>query len=176
MTSDQQGAAEEILSSAQALRWQVGGDFHEQIMETTFTEAAHIADRAITRQGEKPRFDLDRTIDSIVTSRVWGFPVMLLLFALVFWITIVGANYPSAMLAELLIGKIYPALHNLADIMRLPWWLSGVLIDGIYLASAWVVAVMLPPMMIFFPLFTLLEDFGYLPRVAFNLDNAFKKS
>ena len=60
--------------------------------------------------------------------------------------------------------------------MRLPWWLSGVLIDGIYLASAWVVAVMLPPMMIFFPLFTLLEDFGYLPRVAFNLDNAFKKS
>jgi len=176
MTSDQQGAAEEILSSAQALRWQVGGDFHEQIMETTFTEAANIADRAITRQGEKPRFDLDRTIDSIVTSRVWGFPVMLLLFALVFWITIVGANYPSAMLAELLIGKIYPALHNLADIMRLPWWLSGVLIDGMYLASAWVVAVMLPPMMIFFPLFTLLEDFGYLPRVAFNLDNAFKKS
>ena len=175
MTSDQQGAAEEILSSAQALRWQVGGDFHEQIMETTFTEAANIADRAITRQGEKPRFDLDRTIDSIVTSRVWGFPVMLLLFALVFWITIFGANYPSAMLAELLIGKIYPALHNLADIMRLPWWLSGVLIDGIYLASAWVVAVMLPPMMIFFPLFTLLEDFGYLPRVAFNLDNAFKK-
>ncbi len=175
MTSDQQGAAEEILSSAQALRWQVGGDFHEQIMETTFTEAANIADRAITRQGEKPRFDLDRAIDSIVTSRVWGFPVMLLLFALVFWITIVGANYPSAMLAELLIGKIYPALHNLADIMRLPWWLSGVLIDGIYLASAWVVAVMLPPMMIFFPLFTLLEDFGYLPRVAFNLDNAFKK-
>jgi ferrous iron transport protein B len=176
MTSDQQGAAEEILSSAQALRWQVGGDFHEQIMETTFTEAAHIADRAITRQGEKPYFDLDRTIDSVVTSRVWGFPVMLLLFALVFWITIVGANYPSAMLAELLIGKIYPALHNLADIMRLPWWLSGVLIDGMYLASAWVVAVMLPPMMIFFPLFTLLEDFGYLPRVAFNLDNAFKKS
>jgi ferrous iron transport protein B len=175
MTSDQQGAAEEILSSAQALRWQVGGDFHEQIMETTFTEAANIADRAITRQGEKPRFDLDRAIDSIVTSRVWGFPVMLLLFALVFWITIVGANYPSAMLAELLIGKIYPALHNLADIMRLPWWLSGVLIDGIYLASAWVIAVMLPPMMIFFPLFTLLEDFGYLPRVAFNLDNAFKK-
>lgn len=176
MTSSQQVAAEEILSSAQALRWQVGGDFHEQIMETTFTEAAHIADRAITRQGVKPRFDLDRAIDSIVTSRVWGFPVMLLLFALVFWITIVGANYPSAMLAELLIGKIYPALHNLADIMRLPWWLSGVLIDGMYLASAWVVAVMLPPMMIFFPLFTLLEDFGYLPRVAFNLDNAFKKS
>jgi ferrous iron transport protein B len=176
MTSKQQVAAEEILSSAQALRWQVGGDFHEQIMETTFTEAANIADRAITRPGEKPRFDLDRTIDSIVTSRVWGFPVMLMLFALVFWITIVGANYPSAILAELLIGKIYPALHNLADVMRLPWWLSGVLIDGMYLASAWVVAVMLPPMMIFFPLFTLLEDFGYLPRVAFNLDNAFKKS
>ncbi len=167
---------DEILSTAQNLRWKVGGDFHEKIMETTFTEAASIADRAVTRSGEKPRFDLDRTIDKIVTSKIWGFPLMLLLFALVFWLTIIGANYPSQLIAELLIGRIYPILHEVADAINLPWWLSGFLIDGIYLATAWVVSVMLPPMAIFFPLFTLLEDFGYLPRVAFNLDNVFKKS
>jgi len=80
------------------------------------------------------------------------------------------------LIADLLIGTVYPLLHQLASAISLPWWLSGLLIDGIYLATAWVVSVMLPPMAIFFPLFTLLEDFGYLPRVAFNLDNIFRKS
>jgi ferrous iron transport protein B len=145
-------------------------------METTYAEAARIADRATTRPGEKQRFDLDRAIDRVVTHRFWGFPVMLLLFTLVFWLTITGANYPSQLIADLLIGRIYPLLHQLASAVSLPWWLSGLLIDGIYLATAWVVSVMLPPMAIFFPLFTLLEDFGYLPRVAFNLDNVFRKS
>ena len=102
--------------------------------------------------------------------------MMLLLFTVVFWLTISGANVPSAMLATLLIDKTVPLLHQGADFLRLPWWLSGFLIDGMYLATAWVVSVMLPPMAIFFPLFTLLEDFGYLPRVAFNLDNIFRKS
>jgi len=176
MNSSQQLSAEEILAAARDLRWQIEGDFHEQIMEATFTEAASIADRAVTRPGEKPRFDLDRTIDRIVTSRWLGFPIMLLLFALIFWLTIIGANYPSKMIAELLIGKIYPFLLDIAAAIGIPWWLSGVLIDGMYLATAWVVSVMLPPMAIFFPLFTLLEDFGYLPRVAFNLDKVFKKS
>jgi ferrous iron transport protein B len=176
MNSTQHLTAEEILAAARDMRWQIGGDFHEQIMETTFTEAANIADRAVTRPGETPRFDLDRTIDRVVTSRWLGFPIMLLLFALVFWLTIIGANYPSQMLAELLIGKVYPFLLDLAAAISMPWWLSGVLIDGMYLATAWVVSVMLPPMAIFFPLFTLLEDFGYLPRVAFNLDKVFKKS
>lgn len=169
-------SAEEILQTANTLRWQVGREFHEQLMEDIYTEAARLADRAVTRPGTPPRFDLDRTIDRLVTSRRWGLPIMLLLFTLVFWITISGANYPSQLLANLLIGKVYPALHQLADAASLPWWLSGLLIDGMYLATAWVVSVMLPPMAIFFPLFTLLEDFGYLPRVAFNLDNIFKKS
>lgn len=101
---------------------------------------------------------------------------MIALFAVMFWITISGANVPSAMLANLLIDKTVPILHAWADLAHLPWWLKGLLIDGIYLATAWVVSVMLPPMAIFFPLFTLLEDFGYLPRVAFNLDNLFKKA
>ena len=167
---------QEILNHAQSLRWQVGGDFHEKIMETTFTEAARLADRAVTRPGEKPRFDLDRTIDNIVTSRIWGFPIMLLLLTLVLWLTIIGANVPSRWLATLLLDTIYPVLNNIADFLGVPWWLSGILIDGVYLATAWVVSVMLPPMAIFFPLFTLLEDFGYLPRVAFNLDNIFRRS
>lgn len=167
---------EEILATAQALRWDVGEDFHEKIMEALYTNAAEIADRAVTRPGEKPRFDLDRTIDRIVTSRRWGFLLMILLFTLVFWLTISLANVPSRWLSDLLIGTIYPALNTAASNLGFPWWLQGILIDGMYLATAWVVSVMLPPMAIFFPLFTLLEDFGYLPRVAFNLDNIFKKA
>ena len=92
-----------------------------------------------------------------------------LMFFVVFWITITGANIPSQMIADLLLNKVYAFLHSLASALYAPAWLSGVLIDGVYLATAWVVSVMLPPMAIFFPLFTLLEDFGYLPRVAFNL-------
>jgi ferrous iron transport protein B len=169
-------SAVDVLASAARLRGEIGQGFHEQLMEDIYAEAARLADRAVTRPGEEERFDLDRAIDRIVTSRVWGFPLMILLFALVFWITIVGANIPSQWLSFVLIDTIYPWLNSAADALGFPWWLSGLLIDGMYLATAWVVSVMLPPMAIFFPLFTLLEDFGYLPRVAFNLDNAFKKS
>ena len=101
---------------------------------------------------------------------------MLLLLGLVLWLTITGANYPSEMLSNLLLDTVYPFLKNGATSLNFPWWLSGFLIDGVYLATAWVISVMLPPMAIFFPLFTLLEDFGYLPRVAFNLDRIFKKA
>jgi len=176
MNSSPQVGPREILATAQALRWEVGKDFHEKLMEALYTNAAEIADRAVTRPGEKPRFDLDRSIDRIVTSRRWGFLLMILLFTLVFWITISLANVPSRMIADLLIGTVYPALNAAATSLGFPWWLQGILIDGVYLATAWVVSVMLPPMAIFFPLFTLLEDFGYLPRVAFNLDNVFKKA
>ncbi len=166
----------EVISHARALRWEVGGNIHENLVEAIYTDAARIADRAVTRAGEKERFDLDRSIDRLVTSRIWGFPLMLLLFTAVFWLTITGANYPSQVIASFLIGTIYPILLDIAAAIGLPWWLSGILIDGVYLATAWVASVMLPPMMIFFPLFTLLEDLGYLPRVAFNLDNIFKKA
>jgi ferrous iron transport protein B len=175
ITTDQM-TPEDILAAADALRWQVGRDFHEKLMEDLYTDAARLADRAVTRPDEKPRFDLDRTIDQVVTSRIWGFPLMILLFTVVFWLTIEGANIPSQMLYSVLIDTMIPILHTIADAIGLPWWLSGLLIDGMYLATAWVVSVMLPPMAIFFPLFTLLEDFGYLPRVAFNLDNAYRKA
>jgi ferrous iron transport protein B len=175
-TTDALPSADTILAAAQKLRWEIGGDFHQALMEAIYTDAAAIADRAVTRPGEKPRFDLDRTIDRLVTSRIWGFPLMLMLFTAVFWITIVGSNIPSQFLFSILVGTIYPWLQGVAAAIGLPWWLSGLLIDGVYLATAWVISVMLPPMAIFFPLFTLLEDFGYLPRVAFNLDNLYKKA
>jgi ferrous iron transport protein B len=176
MSTQPVSSAEDILASAQSLRWDVGGDFHEHLMEAIYTDAARIADRAVTRPEEKPRFDFDRTLDRILTSRLWGFPVMILLLTAVFWLTIAGANLPSSMLATLLLDTIHPFLKELSATIGIPWWIDGLLIDGMYLATAWVIAVMLPPMAIFFPLFTLLEDFGYLPRVAFNLDNVFRKS
>jgi ferrous iron transport protein B len=101
---------------------------------------------------------------------------MLFMLTVVFWLTIEGANVPSAMLANLLIDSFHPVLKGFGATMGLPWWLNGFIFDGMYLSMAWVISVMLPPMAIFFPLFTLLEDFGYLPRVAFNLDNLFRKA
>jgi ferrous iron transport protein B len=169
-------AAQNILDTANRLRWQVGGSVHENIVEAIYTDAAVIADRAVAYPDKPPRFNLDRTIDRLVTSRLWGFPLMVLMFTVVFWITIVGANIPSGWLAYILLDVIYPVLKGASAAIGLPWWLDGLLLDGMYLATAWVVSVMLPPMAIFFPLFTMLEDFGYLPRVAFNLDNIFRKS
>jgi ferrous iron transport protein B len=93
----------------------------------------------------------------------------------VFWLTIEGANVPSGLIASFLLDTIHPILKSISTSIGLPFWLDGVLIDGAYLAMAWVVSVMLPPMMIFFPLFTLLEDFGYLPRVSFNMDSIYRR-
>lgn len=166
--------SEEILQAAHRLRAQLTGDLHEHLVEALFADAARIAERAVTRPGRAARATFDRTLDRIVTSRLWGFPVMLAIFAVILWITISGANVPSGWIAYGLIDQLYPLLREAAVDAGLPWWLRGVLIDGMYLATAWVVSVMLPPMAIFFPLFTLLEDFGYLPRVAFNLDPLFK--
>ncbi len=176
MTRAPASDAERLLARAQQWRWEIGHGFHDQLMEAIYAEAARLADRAVTRPQGPPRFDLDRAIDRLVTSRRWGFALMLLLFTLVFWITISGANVPSAWLSWLLIEQGHPFLKHLSAAIGLSPWLSGLLVDGMYLATAWVVSVMLPPMAIFFPLFTLLEDFGYLPRVAFNLDRAFHRA
>jgi len=165
-----------LLTQAQALRGRIGPDVHERFVEATYAEAARLAGRAVRSPEGKPRFDLDRAIDRVVTSRVWGFPLMLLLFTVVFWLTISGSNAPSRALSWLLVETLHPWLLEAAVAVGSPAWLRGLLIDGVYLATAWVVSVMLPPMAIFFPLFTLLEDFGYLPRVAFNLDNIFRRA
>lgn len=169
-------AASEILQAAQAHRQELGGRLHDQVVGGLFDEASRIAGRAVTESGRRKKLALDQTLDRILTSRVFGFPAMILLFAGAFWLTIAGANVPSALLGDLLRGTIYGWLHAAAAAISAPTWLTGFLIDGVYLAMAWVISVMLPPMAIFFPIFTLLEDFGYLPRVAFNLDRAFKSS
>ena len=176
MSSKEMLSPNDILGAAQQLRAQVGVDFHEKLIESIYTDATRIADRAVTRPDQQPRFDLDRTIDKVVTNRTWGFLLMVLLFTLIFWLTISGANVPSALIANLLLDTIQPWLKGLAADIGMVWWLDGLLIDGMYMATAWVISVMLPPMAIFFPLFTLLEDFGYLPRMAFNLDNIFRKT
>ncbi|NFS29858.1 ferrous iron transport protein B [Clostridium botulinum] len=119
--------------------------------------------------------DFDRKIDKVLTSKKFGIPIMILLLAIIFWITITGANVPSEMLATGLFW-IQDKLSAFLFSLGAPVWLDGVLIQGVYRTLAWVVSVMLPPMAIFFPLFTLLEDLGYLPRIAYNLDNFFKKS
>ncbi|MEJ2494758.1 MAG: nucleoside recognition domain-containing protein, partial [Ignavibacteriaceae bacterium] len=167
---------EEILSLANNLRWDLGQGFHDQLMESIFANATTIAQRSVTTSKEKPLFSFDKALDRIVTSPVFGFPVMFIILAVVFWITVQGANIPSEFLASILINDIHPALKSFAGSLGTPLWLSGLLIDGAYLSMAWVVSVMLPPMAIFFPLFTLLEDFGYLPRVAFNMDNLYRRA
>lgn len=114
----------------------------------------------------------DRRADKLLTGRALGFPLMILLLLVIFWLTISGANYPSQLLSDGL-NRIGEKLSGLMS--GAPWWLRGILVDGAYRTLAWVVSVMLPPMAIFFPLFTLLEDSGYLPRVAYNLDKPFQK-
>lgn len=116
----------------------------------------------------------DHKIDRIITSKWAGYPLMIVLLALVFWITITGANYPSQLIAKGLF-YIQERLTDLFHYMNAPEWLHGALVLGCYRVLAWVVSVMLPPMAIFFPLFTLLEDAGYLPRIAYNLDKPFKR-
>lgn len=115
----------------------------------------------------------DRRLDKILTSRFTGYPVMVGMLAVVFWLTITGANYPSQLLADALF-KVQDMLSAAFMALGAPDWLHGLLVLGVYRVLAWVVSVMLPPMAIFFPLFTLLEDSGYLPRIAYNLDKPFK--
>lgn len=116
----------------------------------------------------------DRKIDKILTSKKFGFPIMILFLGIIFWITIVGANYPSQLLFSMF-GWFQEKLIAFAYFINCPHWLSDMLISGVYQTLTWVVSVMLPPMAIFFPLFTFLEDLGYLPRIAFNMDGFFKK-
>ena len=117
----------------------------------------------------------DRKIDKILTSKKYGIPIMILFLAIIFWITIIGANYPSEILFTFF-GWIQKKLIYMATYINCPQWLSDMLILGVYQTLTWVISVMLPPMAIFFPLFTFLEDLGYLPRIAFNMDKFFKKA
>ncbi len=115
-----------------------------------------------------------RKIDKILTSKITGIPIMLFMLGILFWITAVGANYPSEWLS-IFFSYIKQGLYELFTVLNIPQFFTGILIDGVYTTLTWVVSVMLPPMAIFFPLFSLIEDSGFLPRIAFNLDKFFSK-
>ena len=148
-------------------------EFMDRLVEGLMRTAESIARETVTfsRTGQSR---LDRRLDRIFTSRLTGYPVMAGLLALIFWLTLTGANYPSALLSRFFF-KIQELLDLGLDMIGTPWWIHRPLIDGIYRVLAWVVSVMLPPMAIFFPLFTLLEDSGFLPRIAYNLDKPFMR-
>ncbi len=137
-------------------------------------EKAHNISREVCSIENQNYNERDKRIDRILTSKKFGIPIMILFFCLIFWITIVGANYPSELLSNLF-ASIEPWLRNIFINISAPAWLISLLFDGIYKTVTWIISVMLPPLAIFFPLFTLLEDLGYLPRIAFNLDKCFKK-
>lgn len=145
---------------------------HDSIVNAIMKKCEYIFKKAVTLHN--PGYNMrDRKIDKILTSRLTGIPIMLLLLALIFWITIVGANYPSQWLSRLF-DWLSVVITDALKYINTPPVIVSLLMDGIYKTTAWVVAVMLPPMAIFFPLFTLLEDLGYLPRIAFNMDSMFK--
>ncbi|QXM06406.1 nucleoside recognition domain-containing protein [Crassaminicella indica] len=148
--------------------------FRDMMVSSIYSQAEEIANNVVTKSNKK-KIDWDKKLDDILTSRITGYPIMFLLLGLVFFITITGANVPSALLADFLFG-IEAQLTTFFIKANAPAWLHGILILGMYRTLAWVISVMLPPMAIFFPCFTLLEDLGYLPRIAFNLDRLFKKA
>lgn len=148
-------------------------ELREKISEHNYNYANKLKQKYVTEDTDKIR--RDKRIDDIITSKILGLPIMLLLLGLVFWITIQGANVPSQLLARMLFG-LQDKLSVLFVQWQVPMILNNILLDGIYRTLAWVVSVMLPPMAIFFPLFTFLEDLGYLPRIAFNMDHLFKRA
>lgn len=149
-------------------------NFKDKVVADIMKKAENISKEVCTFEN-KDYSSRDRKIDKILTSRRYGIPIMILFLGIIFWITIVGANYPSQMLFNMF-NWIQGKLITFAKYINFPEWLSNMLINGVYQTLTWIVAVMLPPMAIFFPLFTILEDLGYLPRIAFNMDGFFKKA
>lgn len=164
----------DILKEVDGISPESSSKMNDSIVTTIYDRAETIARRVVSRS-EKPPVDWDKKLDDILTSRAFGFPSMLLLLGFVFWITVTGANIPSEILATAFFWG-QGRLTDLCHWLNAPAWVNGLFVEGIYRSLAWVVSVMLPPMAIFFPFFTLLEDSGYLPRVAFNLDRFFKKA
>lgn len=164
---------EDVVQLAQAVSRD--SNIRDEIVTGIYQRAESIVDRVVIADPAAKGASWDEKIDNILTSKLFGFPIMLLLLGGVFWLTIVGANYPSELLARIFFA-IEDWLTSLFRALNAPEWLHGFLVLGMFRSLIWVVSVMLPPMAIFFPIFTLLEDAGYLPRVAFNLDGLFKRA
>jgi len=164
----------EIIARAEELRNSLSTGFRDEIVKSLYSEAEIIARRAVKTAKDK-KYDLDQKIDRFVTSPIFGLPLMLVLLGIIIWLTVIGANYPSQLIAKGFFW-VEDQIVNLFNLWGVPWWITGFIWQGVFRGLAWVISVMLPPMAIFFPMFTFLEDLGYLPRVAFNLDWMFKKS
>lgn len=168
---------EKYINMISKIKDELNKNYKDQLVEdiiikSIIKEAERIGNNVV--KGGEEYTDTQRKIDKILVSKSTGIPIMIMTLLVVLWITITLANYPSEMLANMFAhGEIY--IRDFFSGLNLPSWISGILIDGIYVTLAWVISVMLPPMAIFFPMFTLLEDLGYLPRIAFNLDKCFKK-
>lgn len=152
----------------------ISKNFKDKIVADIMRKAEETSKEVCTFENKNYR-ERDLKIDKILTSKIFGIPIMLLFLGLIFWITIVGANYPSEWLFSVF-NWLQDKLIYFANYIHCPTWISDMLINGVYKTLTWIVAVMLPPMAIFFPLFTILEDLGYLPRIAFNMDGFFKKA
>lgn len=167
-----------IISIKTSYKLKISDDSNISFRDTIATQTTRKSDdiaHEVCHFNNKTSSYKDRKIDKILTSKKFGIPVMVLFLVLIFWITIIGANYPSQVLFKVF-SFIQEKLLIKASTFGIPKWISDMLILGIYQTVTWIVSVMLPPMAIFFPLFTILEDLGYLPRIAFNLDNFFKKA
>lgn len=169
-------SVDSALSEAKAILRAAGISrtvLEDRITASLIHQAEEIA-RLSVKSDSIEACSLDRKLDRLFTSRFTGCLTMVLLLVFVFWLTITGANYPSRLLSAALF-RLQDLLTELFLWLHAPDWLHGILVLGAYRVLAWVVSVMLPPMAIFFPLFTLLEDSGYLPRIAFNLDHTFQR-
>lgn len=166
-------ALRDLKWEAEKARLSTGDIFGDKIVSDIFTNAEQIAQKSVVKNDKKTNWS--QKVDNVLTSKIFGYPIMLIILGGILWITITGANVLSGVIADALFG-FQDVLTRIFVSLGAPGWVHGVLVLGLYRAMAWVVSVMLPPMAIFFPLFTLLEDLGYLPRVSFNLDHLFKRA
>ncbi|MCM3574059.1 ferrous iron transporter B [Mesobacillus subterraneus] len=168
-TASEQVMLSELLEQAEKLS---SSKTRDKIVEALYRNSRGCIEAGVEYSKTKHDERTER-IDAVLTSPVWGFPIMLLMLGAVFYLTIAGANIPSSMLADFF-GWLEGYITVLFKLVKAPDWLYGVLVLGFYRGTSWVISVMLPPMAIFFPTFALLENYGYLPRVAFNMDRLFK--
>jgi ferrous iron transport protein B len=173
LNSSQDKNIKAVIEKSKEFRTKNNENIRDTIVATIYEKAEDITRKTVIKDTDM--LLSQQKIDDIITSKKTGIPIMLLMLAVVFWLTIQGANYPSQFLTKLLFW-IESKLGLFFIYIQVPLWLNNLLVLGVYRTFAWVVAVMLPPMAIFFPIFTILEDVGYLPRVCFNLDHTFKKA
>ncbi|KZZ83280.1 MULTISPECIES: nucleoside recognition domain-containing protein [Bacillaceae] len=148
-------------------------EIRDEIVQSLHEKSKELCARTVTFSKTKEDVRTEK-LDAVLTSPIFGFPIMLIMLGAVFYLTIAGANVPSSMLGEFF-SWIEGYLTIFFQWMGAPEWLYGILVLGLFRGTTWVISVMLPPMAIFFPVFALLENFGYLPRVAFNMDRIFKQ-